>query len=207
MRNTLTSLALFLTASLFLGACGDDGGTTPDGPPAVELTCAAYCTEIAADCTGDNAQYKAGDNSCAESCKAFPTGTAADTSGNTLGCRLYHAKNAMTTGMPATHCPHAGPGGAGANGAATCGDACAGFCQLVFSACQGAANPYASMDECTTACGGFDKARASSATATSGDDYACRLYHATQASIDPTTHCAHVKAVTAQGEPCNGAVP
>jgi len=34
-------------------------------------------------------------------------GTSADTTGNTIGCHLYHANAAAGTGAM-THCPHAG---------------------------------------------------------------------------------------------------
>ena len=56
-------------------------------------------------------------------------GTAADTSGNTLGCRTYHAMLAASTATN-PHCWHAGPYGFG--GAAT---ECEGFCTLATTWC------------------------------------------------------------------------
>src|SRR5579859_3447076 len=124
-------LFLALSALVGLGACsssnsdngngGGDGGGTPG--------CQAYCTAIMANCTStqDDAGNPVGNqqytnmNNCLNSCKAIPAGSSSDTTGNTLGCRTYHAGLAKMD--PFTHCPHAGPGGDG-----TCGANCDGFC-------------------------------------------------------------------------------
>jgi hypothetical protein len=180
-----------LSVAVF-AACSDDGGKTPDAPPGNQLSCSAYCTTIAANCTAANAQYGGADATatCMANCAKFPMGTAADMSGNTLGCRNYHAGAAMTN--PGVHCTHAGPGGAG-----MCGDNCLGFCNLVQTACTGAnPSPYADMGACMTACGGFATTPAYSAMTTSGNSFACRLYHATQAVSLPAPHCMHVGAVS-----------
>src|SRR5262245_47367893 len=101
-------------------ACGDDGGSKPidakmiDAPPTVDLTCTNYCTKITANCTGANQQFDMMAQ-CMSSCAHLPMGTAADMSGNTLGCHIYHATAAMAN--PGVHCVHAGPGGAGMCGA------------------------------------------------------------------------------------------
>ena len=79
-------------------------------------------------------QYTSNDN-CLAACKAFPVGTAADTSGNTLGCRAHEASLAATD---TTKCAAAGPGGDG-----VCGKACDGYCQLVAMFCTGASKIYA----------------------------------------------------------------
>jgi len=147
-------------------------------------------------------------------------GAAADTSGNTLGCRIYHANNAKTTGMPEVHCVHAGPAGAQVGVAApgTCSDACTNFCTLEIAACglMGASpnGQYASMTACTTACANFDKTDAhkyliNTTTFPSmnpgGNTLACRLYHTTNALISATaadTHCKHTAETTLTGNPC-----
>ena len=186
----------FLICVLTLAAaCGDDGGgTTIDAPPAVELTCTAYCTKITANCTAANQQYSMMAQ-CMSSCAHFPTGTAADMSGNTLGCHLYHAGAAMAN--PGVHCVHAGPGGAG-----MCGANCEGFCNIVQKSCTGATpSPFADTGACMTACGGFATDPAYSSSVTSGNSFACRLYHATAASAQPAPHCMHVG--TMAGTPCN----
>ena len=60
-------------------------------------SCATYCADIMANCTGTNQQY-INLASCTRSCPGFPVGTSADTSGNTLGCRAYHATAAAGAG-------------------------------------------------------------------------------------------------------------
>jgi hypothetical protein len=180
-------------ACLFLAACGSDStpakmdGSGSAGTP----DCATYCTKIQANCTAANAQYSSSAD-CMASCSHFTVGMAADTSGNTLGCRVYHAGNAMTD--PTTHCVHAGPGGGG-----VCGTPCEGFCSLVTAECP---TQYPSASTCATECAAYAQDPAYSASQTSGDTLACRLYHATAASTDPTTHCPHTAMVTTGG-PCS----
>jgi hypothetical protein len=195
--------SLIVLVVLSLAACGDDDGgdgVVIDAPnngdgggdidaPAVAQTCANYCSTITANCLGaDDNQMYANAGECMASCALFPLGTAADMSGNTLGCRIYHAGNAAgSTANADTHCRHAGPGGDG-----LCGANCLGFCTIVLGACAGQANPpYADMAACMTACGGFAQTPPYEALAT-GNNFACRLYHATAASANPGTHCGHV---------------
>ncbi|MEZ4469038.1 MAG: hypothetical protein R3F43_32550 [bacterium] len=70
--------------------------------------CDVYCDLMARNCAGTYADEIA----CQASCAGFPDGNTGDQSGNSVQCRIYHA------GLPAsadaqTHCPHAGPDGAG----------------------------------------------------------------------------------------------
>jgi hypothetical protein len=198
--------------SFSLAACGgDDGDDAPaidapagaiDAPagsidaPAAELTCASYCSTIAGNCTAANLMYGSSAE-CMATCTAFTAGTLADTGGNTLGCRLYHAGNAGGSQTAAdTHCRHAGPGGDG-----VCGANCEGFCTVVLDACAGQAQPpYANMGACMTACGGFATTPIYVANAT-GNNLACRLYHATAAAANPGLHCPHtgVNSATCTG--------
>src|SRR5947209_1595728 len=121
-------MRILLVCLLTAAACGSD--STPakmdaakmDGTGSGALDCGTYCSKITAACTTTNAQYGAMDT-CMASCSHFPVGTAADQSGDTLGCRIYHTMLAMTD--PTTHCVHAGPSGGGA-----CGMPCEGFCSL-----------------------------------------------------------------------------
>jgi hypothetical protein len=169
------------------------GGSGGAGGGSAMADCAKYCTDIMANCAGDNAQYSSPE-ACLATCKTFPAGTAADTSGNTGGCRVYHAGAA--SGDPALHCPHAGPSGDGA-----CGMPCEGFCSVVVATC---ATEYKDAASCATACAGIKNDKKYSAAVTSGDSLACRLYHATVATTDPGTHCPHTVAATKQGDPCFG---
>jgi hypothetical protein len=196
----MRGLGLALVCSLSLAACGggDDGATidappgTVDAPPgtpdAPMLSCAAYCTEVMANCTGANVQYDQMTD-CVNSCATWMVGTVDDMSGGTLGCRTYHAGAA--SGNPNLHCRHAGPGGDGA-----CGQNCQGFCELVLGVCTGANQVYADELECDQACTQWSPTPPYSSTVQSGNSFACRLYHATAASTSPGTHCGHTADVS-----------
>jgi hypothetical protein len=212
LRSTrFTFLALVLGSGAWLAACGDDSGdgTTIDAPVAIDApggaidaagnpdaaaapTCADYCTTIAANCTAANLMY-ASTAECMATCTKFTPGTVGQTSGNTLGCRLYHAGNAAGSVANAnTHCRHGGPGGDG-----LCGSNCEGFCTIVQGSCSTQANPpYADMGACMTACGGYSMTTPYVANATGGN-FACRLYHATAAANAPGTHCSHTASTSA----------
>ncbi len=87
-----------------------DNPNPTDVPNMMGTPCARYCAAVTASCAGANAQFvDAAD--CNTWCAAanIPTGTAGAVDGNSLECRIYHAGVAM--GMPAAHCPHAGPSG------------------------------------------------------------------------------------------------
>lgn len=226
---------LFITLALVGFGCGDDGGSTtvdaaPPPPPdaAAALSCETYCTDIQTNCTGANTQYPDRDQ-CLATCATFTVGTskATDTTGNTLGCRVYHTSNTTGTGAD-THCPHAGPGGDTITAPATfCtrnatggGDVCDSFCSIAIAACgttasirtvDGLAIPaqYDSMTDCLADCAAFDDTYLFSVQpASQGDTLACRLLHATNAvkysSLDDGAmlqfHCPHT-GVTPAG-PC-----
>jgi hypothetical protein len=204
---------------IFLAGCSDGKKPAVDAAPDVAdvaLDCPSYCTEIQANCTGANAQYPDMPH-CLASCASFTVGTSkvTDTSGNTLGCRIYHA-GAPSMMTPATHCVHAGPGGdqitttspAGCSG----GDICTSFCTLEIKACgslnaplpgnpkDASNNPlfqYRDMADCMSSCPGFDKTHPYSTTA-AGNSFACRLFHATSAAVsvtpDGTMNCSATAA-------------
>ena len=161
-----------------------DGGGVCVPPP----TCAEYCTTIQAACTGENEQYKS-EALCLEYCAswaAFPEGTFADTDGNTIGCRIYHAGVASTT-EPAVHCAHAGPSGGG-----VCGTWCENYCGLADKNCTGE-DALFEPGACEAACEGYPAGDA--AGATEGDSVQCRIYHLGVAGSNPPdsakTHCPH----------------
>lgn len=198
------------------GGVGTVGGATSTGGTgggATAQTCDAYCTSIAANCVGANQQYP-GDASnkasCLEACKSFPQGTAADTMGNTLGCRVYHTDAAK--GVPATHCEHAGPLGGG-----QCGDSsgatdteleCASFCAIATDVCG---TIWPADDDCRTQCLTVANATAYNINVTTGANLACRMYHLSVAASFPApdagraTHCGHTRITTpapAADDPC-----
>lgn len=177
--TAVTSTTVTTSTTTTGGGMGGSGGAT---------TCEAYCDAVTANCTGPNAQY--GDRAtCVASCAGLPEGKASDMSGNTVGCRTYHAGAAKMDA--ATHCEHAGPGGAG-----VCGADCDGFCAIAIEAC---ASKYATPAACQTECKTFKDTVAYNATVTSGDSLACRLYHLTVATTVPDVHCDHIGATSA---PC-----
>ena len=163
-------------------ATGDTGSSDASGPSAA---CVTYCTTIMTNCTGANAQFVNMD-ACLGSCRGIPADTAM--SGNTIGCHSYHA-TAAATGA-AVHCPHAGP-----TGADVCGSPCENFCAIAMSSCTGSNSQFTSVADCMTACSGFATTPAYSTSTTSGNSYACRLYHLTVASSSDsmaTVHCGHI---------------
>jgi hypothetical protein len=171
---------LSIVIALGLSACAGQVPPVPAG-----LDCNTYCGNVMTNCTAANAQYGAMDQ-CVASCAHFPLGGLADTSGNTLGCRIYHANNAAMA--PDVHCVHAGPSGGG-----HCGMPCDGFCSLVVAECP---MQYSSASNCATTCAGLAAMPAYTANVTGGDSLSCRIYHATAASTDPATHCPHTAMVS-----------
>jgi hypothetical protein len=175
---------------------GGAAGTMSAGP-----SCDKYCTTILANCKDANSQY-GDDKACQGICAKLDLGMSADTSGDTLGCREYHA------GMPAvmdptTHCPHAGPLGAGQCGTADCDQ----FCKLAVAVCGDQPmdkKPYADEMACKTACAmfpGTDKVPYN-AMATAGNSLACRMYHLSVASGDASAAGVHCIHVAEKSDPC-----
>jgi hypothetical protein len=152
---------------------------------------------------------------CLGSCKAFTVGTstANDMTGDTLGCRIYHAGAAGGSTANATlHCPHAGPGGDPINSApmyCSGGDACTNFCTLEIATCGSTDAPatvggvaitpqYKNLAACVDVCKNGDATVTPAipkfdlthpyATTSAGNSLACRLNHWTNAAsgtVDP----------------------
>ena len=76
------------------GTSANDGGTTT---PADPVACSDYCALLAKSCTGKLEQYTDIDceGVCNENSK-WNAGTPGDKTGNTLACRVTHAKAAAT---------------------------------------------------------------------------------------------------------------
>jgi len=153
-----------------------------DGAP----SCEDYCKLVTTACTGENSPYESSAQ-CLAVCAKLDKGTNGDTSENTVGCRKYHAYNAVAA--PAQHCPHAGPGGDG-----HCGeDNCESYCKLLSATC---ASDFAKLytdettcrSQCATLVGAGDDVWAK--TPKVGNNVRCRLINAARAAEDPTTHCA-----------------
>ncbi len=144
--------------------------------------CDGYCATIETNCAGQFAQYGT-PQMCQGACAAFAPGTPGATDGNSLACRTYHAGAAAMADD--VHCGHAGPGGDTA-----CGSNCEGFCAIADKYCPDA---WPDNDACIVACTGFSATEIYDASDVAGDTFACRLYHATAATVDPAVHCAHIK--------------
>jgi len=210
-----------------LAGCG--GGKQPAVDAAIDalaLDCSTYCSQVQKNCTGPNLQY-ASTAECMGACASFTVGTSTvtDTSGNTLGCRIFHA-GAPSVMTAATSCPHAGPAGDLINAPAPAfcsgGDVCASFCTLEILACGSIDAPlpgnptgvdgnplfqYRNMERCMSVCGGFDKTHPYSTTAV-GDSLACRLYHAVKAATSLPTSIAGMYCFSTGSNPsgdCAGA--
>jgi hypothetical protein len=94
--------------------------------------CEDYCHIVGSACTGDNKVYE-NEAQCLAVCKALDPGDVADYEGlDTVGCRKSHAYNALIIETK-THCPHAGPTGAG-----ICGKDCPAYCHLAKAGCADA---------------------------------------------------------------------
>jgi hypothetical protein len=217
MNNMRSAWFVLRLAILAVASCGfpalpelepvDAAPPMPDATAFLTLDCNTYCTHLAVDCTGANAQISAAN--CMGTCMQFPPGTQADVSGHTLGCRNYHLQNIeLRQGPPAIHCSHAGPIGssvATANG--VCGiTACDVFCAMQTRVCgtdaapvTGVTNRYTDLAACRTACATFATTPEASPTVTSGNSFACRVYHMTNAAAQTTAaninvHCGHTLA-------------
>jgi hypothetical protein len=200
--STASGSTSVTSASAGSGASGGGGGGAYD--------CADYCTTVMENCTGPNAQYVAVGASTAQEicegmCAFFPPGTFGDETGNTLGCRQYHA-GAAGLGQPDFHCPHAGP-----MGGLTCGgdtlSQCDVFCFLAIDICSDQETPpYTSLAQCQEQCLGSGAGGGGGASGyaghdepfntsdIAGDTFACRAYHLTATIDEALVHCPHVAA-------------
>jgi hypothetical protein len=209
-------------ASLGTSHCGhgEFQSTLHCGPPATEdPSCPDMCRVAMVACE-DNAVYD-DTETCIATCEALPLGSNTDTHENSVGCRHYHSYNSILG--PATHCSHAGPGGAGHCGEIVDGAGnCESYCILARAGCPTAyanefgADDAACQEVCATIPGVADDSDTtdfnetelySVALAESGDPafaFQCRLLHTTRAirqGGEPTAECEAVFGVA--GSACN----
>jgi len=137
---------------------------------------------------------------CMAVCAAFPVGTDNDVSGNTVGCRTYHAGASPTNYT--YHCPHASAYGGGG----VCGSYCDAYCSMGQFKCNSNTGynlmgtvALNSAAACNAICGAFPVGP-SLYTDTDGATLACRLYHAKAVLIynDPALHCPHASPTGGQ---------
>jgi hypothetical protein len=169
--------ARVLIATIVFAACGGSSPGTPAGaagttgdagtggaagttgaagkPPPAVASCGEYCADLKVACKGANAQYY-DDANCMKVCARLAPGTLADTTGNTVGCRINAALVAAfeTTPIKAS-CWMAGPLGIGG-----CGAECDTFCAVATSYCTAAEGytgvpPFVSLEDCHAQCGAW----------------------------------------------------
>jgi hypothetical protein len=204
MRPILIALA----AGVLLAACGDDNNNNTTTQPVAD--CATYCSQMATTCTTTDLQYTGLTGDCNAYCNnnAWPAGTAGDASGNTRACRVTHVGLAAAATTPAEktlHCGHAGPTGTGVTGGnlnAACGSLCENYCFLALKNCTGANGAglgFTDQTTCLAACALFPtNGIIGGATAPSGNNVQCRLYHAGAAGALalPSPHCGHAQVIS-----------
>lgn len=151
----------------------DDGGPPRDVDDERSTLCDDYCSLVQANCTGEDQQYESG-AACLGYCidgGRIPAGTREDRDGNSIGCRLYHARVAgddPAGGSGAIHCPHAGP-----SGGDFCGSWCDNYCHLALTNCTGDQALFSGQTACLDACGEYETDGKPGDT--SGDTVQCRL--------------------------------
>jgi hypothetical protein len=186
----------------------DSGMAKPDaGQPTGGLSCLTYCSEVLADCTGANTQFESMQQ-CMNMCGDMDLGSETDTSGNTVGCRIYHVRKGVTDGPIGVHCKHAGPSGAG-----VCGERCDNLCSRATKLCVEAngvqSDAYESYDACMDLCVAVDGGTDGYAIdplaelPATGNTVNCRIYHLANAykyiagsEVNPdqlNAHCDHTR--------------
>jgi hypothetical protein len=159
--------------------------TTFDARPS-SPTCAAYCDDIGAACTGDSAAYT-NKSECLAVCDTMPLGTTGERAGDSVACRDYFA----TVQPP--RCGSAGPWGG-----ETCGSRCESFCRAAEAVCPAA---YETVSSCIKLCAATPGIRWDASAAegfggpTTGNTLNCRANFLRSAAVDPTL-CANVALVS-----------
>jgi hypothetical protein len=180
MRSTLWAAALGLVLAL-AGACGKTEEEKKN------QGCLDYCAAVEAACPAGTtfAQYPAhGLIECYDYCDgaaALALGSAGDTSGDTVACRLTHAELALAD--PATHCVSAGP-----TGGNVCGTWCENYCTLALRNCTF----FADRATCLTTCAGFPTNGPLDAMS---DSVQCRVMEAAESGVRATC-CAHAAPIS-----------
>ena len=172
---------------------GTEGGGEGGGSCAMDATCANYCAVVSSSCSGVMGEVT-DMATCMAVCSNLPRGMKGDTSGNTVGCRVYHGCVAGSSASnKMTHCPHADVWQLNSL-TATCGNACDAFCEVATKVCP---NAYTGANDCTTQCGKYMDGTPGE---TSNNTRACREYHlgvAAQSAANAMTHCPHVGVMSA----------
>lgn len=136
---------------------------------ALPPTCTEYCDKVVAHCTGGDAQYESHE-ACVSYCQdaaALSVGTAGDTNGNSIACRIHFAELAESD--PAANCDKAS-----ASGGNTCGSWCENMCDLEAKNCTDIDDLYTSEVGCLSKCVTFSSAGEPGDV--DGDTVQCRIH-------------------------------
>jgi hypothetical protein len=180
----------------------DEACVAGDADCTAREPCSEYCERISTKCA-DNPQYDDSRGECQALCPFFERATdAGATEGNTLECRLGHARG---INQENSDCLAAGRGGGG-----VCGENCASFCSLMQSLCPERYAEFAPGDEagadeagCQEQCvqlldrQDFDVVADQFDVAGTPATVQCRLWHLGSAAVDAQSgvlnshHCDH----------------
>lgn len=159
--------------------------------------CPKYCQDIAATCSGTNAQY-ADDPTCLRVCAAIEAGTSGSAAGDTIACRAIqqsNAKDELDSDASRNDCINAG-----VSSAACAGTACQAFCNVDLALCGPQRTGYATVADCVTTCATWGQNFVGAIIGSTGNTLECRTYHLqlsqTGNATDLETHCPHTGAVS-----------
>jgi hypothetical protein len=196
------------TSAASTGSVGSSGSGSTGSGGSAGVSCSSYCSTIAKNCTGVNAEYISLDV-CLAMCGTFDPGQPGDMTNDSLACRQANAVKAAAD--PITYCQQAGPLAAG-----PCATPCSAFCLLDFNLC-GAHNafPYdGGTKDCKTKCEAFPYLISADSTDAgpvgdilflSGDTLNCRIYHLESAynPADPNAIALHCPHTAVDSATCN----
>lgn len=175
--------------------------------PIGEPDCEHYCDIVEVACVGSFEVYENREQ-CEQVCANTDPGDVLDNGGqDTVGCRTYHAYNALALSeLP--HCSHSGPAGNGVCSFMEDGN-CIPYCRLAKAGCaQLFGDKYeddaACLEDCRSVEGAVPDAMVNGynvAMAQRGDTLQCRILHAARALEDPENEEAYCGAVFG-GAPC-----
>lgn len=175
--------------------------------PIGEPDCDHYCQVVASACVGSFEVYESQEQ-CKQVCLNTEPGNVLDSNQqDTVGCRTYHAYNALM--LKATpHCSHSGPAGNGVCSFEKDGN-CIPYCRLAKAGCgelfdEKYEDDLACLDDCRSIEGATPIAEVNAYsvdTAQSGNSLQCRILHAARALEAPENQATDCAAVFG-GAPC-----
>ena len=175
--------------------------------PLGEPDCDHYCQLVELACDDGLEVYESTEQ-CKQVCLNTEPGTVLDTGGqDTVGCRTYHAYNAMAL-KQRPHCSHSGPAGNGVCSFVDDGN-CIPYCRLAKAGCgelfdEQYEDDAACLDDCRTIEGATPDAMVNAysvATAQTGNTLQCRILHAARALEKPDDRVEFCRSVFG-GAPC-----